>query len=338
VDDQTDIVIVGGGPAGTAAAIWAAGTGLRTILLDRPQRDDPVPGETLHPGVAVLFERLGVEKSIIAASQIRHEGLWTAGQGQFGFTPFGSDEAGPWRGFQIERSELRRIMLERAKDAGATVMCLRAERPILSRGKICAVETPHGIIPCRFLIDASGHSHWLARMRAEPVLQLSSQLIAWYGWAKSKRAHEFASPVFKFDEMGWTWIAQVETDICAWTRLGFRIGKNARLRKPGALRDFRAVARERGTDVTWRTVHSHAGGGYFRAGDAGAVLDPAASQGVLRALITGIAAAQSCARILRLGADESLEAANFNRWIERMLRVSTASLRNLYGFDAAVRR
>lgn len=46
--------------------------------------------------------------------------------------------------------------------------------------------------------------------------------------------------------------------------------------------------------------------------------------------MTGIAAAHSCGRILRLGYDELTEAATFNQWIETMLVENTNTLRKLY--------
>jgi len=49
----------------------------------------------------------------------------------------------------------------------------------------------------------------------------------------------------------------------------------------------------RGADVTWRVCPQAAGNGFFIAGDAAFVLDPAASQGVLKALMSGMMAAHA---------------------------------------------
>lgn len=74
--DGADVVIVGGGPAGSAAAIACAGTGLNVVLVERAAFPREAPGETLHPGVESLLERLGVAGAVRAAGFLRHEGTW----------------------------------------------------------------------------------------------------------------------------------------------------------------------------------------------------------------------------------------------------------------------
>ena len=335
---EADIVIVGGGPAGTAAAISAARDGLRSILLEDRLNSDERPGETLHPGVESLFRKLGVDDGVNAAVKIRHEGHWTARAGQRVFVRFGADRAGPWRGFQIRRNDLRRIMIQRAVDAGVLVKHVRALRPLFQRSKICGVETTEGVMACQILIDASGGSHWLARAQGEPITLLSPPLVAWYGWATSDFASRFAAPILTIDDASWCWVAQVDANLCAWARLNFLVGGTARLEKPSMLNGFDEVGRERGADVTWRTAAAHAGNGYFRVGDAGAVFDPAASHGVLRALITGIAAAHCSVRVLRFGHAVEKEADAYNRWFDITLTKDANVLLKLYRNSAPLRR
>src|SRR4051812_35168753 len=55
VNSRFDLAVVGGGPAGCAAAIWAAKCGLQTVLMEAREFPRKRPGETLHPGVEALF-------------------------------------------------------------------------------------------------------------------------------------------------------------------------------------------------------------------------------------------------------------------------------------------
>src|SRR5215207_6489953 len=71
---DADVVIVGGGPAGSAAALWCVRQGLRVVLLEREEFPRHRPGETLPPGVEPVFVQLGVNEAIAAAGFTRHPG------------------------------------------------------------------------------------------------------------------------------------------------------------------------------------------------------------------------------------------------------------------------
>ena len=53
-----DLLIIGAGPAGCAAAISARRRGLTVMMLEASAQPRRVPGETLHPGIEPLFARL----------------------------------------------------------------------------------------------------------------------------------------------------------------------------------------------------------------------------------------------------------------------------------------
>jgi flavin-dependent dehydrogenase len=55
-----DVAVVGGGPVGSAAALWCVRQGLRVVLLERERFPRRHPGVTLPPGVEPLFAQLGV--------------------------------------------------------------------------------------------------------------------------------------------------------------------------------------------------------------------------------------------------------------------------------------
>src|SRR5438067_2531358 len=95
---ETDILILGAGPAGCAAAIRARRAGLRVILIERLPRPKISPGETLHPGIEPILVQLGVRKVIMAEDFHRHSGIWVEWDGPRRFQPYGYDEQGEWLG------------------------------------------------------------------------------------------------------------------------------------------------------------------------------------------------------------------------------------------------
>jgi flavin-dependent dehydrogenase len=334
---KTDLVIVGGGPAGLATAIAAAGRGVDVLLLDHQAPDAEQPGETLPPGAEALLRELGVLSEVEAAAPVRHDGHWHKQAGERRFARFGADVNGPWRGYQICRSTLRCILRQRADSLGVMMHSARALRPILDGAAIVGVETSDGAMASHLLVDASGTSHWLARARDETIEIASPRLIAWYGWAASSRASTYARPVLETNGTGWSWIAQIDDGLCAWVRLD-RSGGARRLAMPRALRGFEPIGRPRGADVTWRIAPHQGGDGFLRVGDAGALLDPSSSHGVLRALMTGQAAAHLANRILRQGVAWEPEVAAYDRWIRSAFLRDMAALRTLYGHRSVVRR
>jgi len=315
----TDLAIVGAGPAGAAAAISAAIHGLDTVLFDDPPRG-PEPGETLPAGAEVLFRMLGVEDAINEAVTIRHRGHWSDWSGNMSFERFGADSSGIWRGFQIGRAALRRILLRRARQVDVRIVRQRC-CGILNRGSaVAGVQTSTERLFTGLVVDATGASHWLARARGDRVCTASKRMVAWFGWASSARATEYAEPRMSVHNDGWTWIAQTERNVCAWVRLDSRPGAGRRFLLPESLKGFHSLGRERGIDVTRRIVEKQGGEGYFYAGDAGALLDPASGHGVVRALMTGMAAANHAVRIIRQARPAQLELSAYDRWIRAAFR------------------
>ena len=91
------------------------------------------------------------------------------------------------------------------------------------------------------------------------------------------------------------------------------------------------VGKVRGADVeSWRVVVPAAGLGYFLVGDAAAVLDPASSHGVLKAIMSGMMAAHLVTQVVHHDASESLAVQMYSDWIRRWFDHDVAGLRALY--------
>ncbi len=320
---RVDVLIVGAGPAGSAAAIRAAEAGLRVRMLERSPFPRHRPGETLHPGLASIFEQLGVADDVDAAAGARHEGQAVEWGRTRTVTPFGADADGSWWGYQVDREILDTILVDRAQHLGVDVRQPEVARePIVLGGRVVGARGH----PARFVIDAGGERGWLRRHLRLPLTTVSPPLRAYYGYCE---AADESVPALTGDSMGWTWTAPIAPGRVHWTRLAFTAGSRLDV-PPSALAGRPVIGRVRGADVTWRHVRAAAGPGYFLAGDAAAVLDPAASHGVLRALMTGIAASHAITGILTGVITERDAARHYRDWLGAWFARDVKRLYSLY--------
>ncbi|MEI6404249.1 MAG: geranylgeranyl reductase family protein [Actinomycetes bacterium] len=116
---QSDVLVVGGGPAGSAAATWAARSGKSVILIDKEKfpRDKPC-GDGLTP--RAIHELLALGLGEWLETRPKNLGLRAAGFGQELLLPWDGPSL-PRYGSAAPRIELDNRILQVARDAGVTV-------------------------------------------------------------------------------------------------------------------------------------------------------------------------------------------------------------------------
>lgn len=116
----TDVLVVGAGPAGSAAAAWAARLGLDVVLADAavfPR--DKTCGDGLTPRAVAELQRLGLEDWLRAHTV--NQGLRAHGFGQTLLLPWPGGSLPAW-GSAVARTELDDHLRTTAIKAGATAV------------------------------------------------------------------------------------------------------------------------------------------------------------------------------------------------------------------------
>src|SRR5687768_16122369 len=112
---RPDVLIVGGGPAGSIAALVLARAGVHVRVLERATFPrDKLCGDTLNPGALALLDSLGVGSAIRSVA-LPTRGMIVTGPG--GATVVG-DYGATLRGAALQRRHLDRLLLDAAAAAG----------------------------------------------------------------------------------------------------------------------------------------------------------------------------------------------------------------------------
>lgn len=171
----TDVVVVGGGPAGSATAWWLARAGVNVVVLDKARFPRPKPcSEYMSPQASRLLEEMGVLAEVEGAGAAQLAGMIVR-------APNGATIRGVFagehrwrghrdRGLSLQRTLLDPILLGAARRAGACVVeGARVNDVTVDRaGRVSGVTltTPSGreaALGARLTIGADGLRSVVAR-------------------------------------------------------------------------------------------------------------------------------------------------------------------------------
>ena len=304
---ETDVLVIGGGPAGSTAATLLAEKGYRVVLLEKERHPRFHIGESLLPANMPLFERLGVDEEVRRIGMRKNGAQFFApwlGRGQTFEFKDAWDKACPYA-YHVRRSEFDEILIRRAARAGAEV---------IEGCRVRAVEFVDGPLPvrvradgdqrwaARFLIDASGRDTFLANQLGAKRRNAKHNSAAMYGHfrgaARYAGAREGDISIYWF-EHGWLWLiplADGTTSVGAVVWPAYMKQRDVPLDEyflatvalcaPLAERLKHATlvsAVEATGNYSYSVTHSH-GPYYLLVGDAFTFIDPVFSSGVWLAM------------------------------------------------------
>jgi flavin-dependent dehydrogenase len=315
-----DILIIGGGPAGSTAAILLAEQGYRVVVLEKARHPRFHIGESLLPANLPLLQRLGV------AQQVR----------AIGMEKWGAEFISPWDGrrqefefanswdkslalaYQVRRSEFDEILIRRAAARGAVVIegCRARDVEFLGNGQSARVHVTHDdgrdeSWDAEYLIDASGRDTFLGtRLHAKRRNKKHNSAAMYAHFTGARREcgkREGNIAIYWFDH-GWFWfipLADGTTSIGAVVWPYYMKTRNVGLREfflstialcPPLAERLSAAELSLEVEATgnysYACDHTH-GANYLLVGDAYAFIDPVFSSGVMLAMNSGAAAAET---------------------------------------------
>jgi len=133
---ETDVLVIGAGPAGAAAGYWCASRGLDTMMLEKKHFPrEKTCGDGLTPRAVKQLNDMGLEDSL--AKFHRYEGLRATAHGKALELHWPSHPIYPQHGYVVRRRELDQMVAFNAERAGATLLQgHEATTPILENGRL----------------------------------------------------------------------------------------------------------------------------------------------------------------------------------------------------------
>ncbi len=360
---ECDVLVIGGGPAGSTAAALLAQLGHRVTLLDKARHPRFHIGESLLPANLPLFKRMGLEDRIRAIGMLKPGAEFVSpwhDLGQVFQFADAWDKSMPYS-YQVRRSEFDHVLIRNAASRGATVVegCRVRDVEFSEIGATVLAEHDDGSSDtwkAQFVIDASGRDTFLANRFKAKHRNPKHNSAAIYGHFSGAQRHpgeaEGNITIFWFDH-GWFWLIPLldgVTSIGATTWPYYM--KTRGKRSPQQflldtialcpqlherLKNARLVSAVEATgNYSYVCDHSH-GPRYLLLGDAYAFIDPVFSSGVLLAMNSAFVGAEVVDTILRRPAAAPAARARFDEVMKHgprefswfIYRITTPTMRDL---------
>ncbi|WP_299703160.1 tryptophan 7-halogenase [uncultured Tateyamaria sp.] len=218
MDQHFDVAIIGGGPAGTAAALTLCKrSDISVTVLERGAYAQPKVGESLSPGVRGLLQYLGLWDRFEQEQRLSllgSEAAWgsdTLGTMDFILTLHGA-------GWALDRQRFEQMMADEVDRRGVPLQTETTVMACRHDGKVWHLDLGERVITARYVIDAAGRTSRFSlrdgahRQRNDTLTAISTR------WPRADDARQMTR-VEAFED-GWWYAAPLpngDTILCLFS-------------------------------------------------------------------------------------------------------------------------
>lgn len=352
--NNPDVIVIGGGPAGSTVSALIAQHGYKVQLFEREHFPRFHIGESLIPETYWVLKRLGMLEKMLKSHFVKKYSVQFVNATGKLSAPFYFWDNKPHecsQTWQVVRSEFDLLMLNNAREhgveahEGVRVRDVMFENQRAVGVKIQLEDGTKKEVRARVIVDASGQSGLLQnkfKLRVwDPILNKGAIWTYWEGAYRDKGRDEGATMVLQTaNRLGWFWYIPLHDNrvsvgvVAPFDYLFKGRGSHEQTyieeveRCPAVKERVSSGKRITGyfatKDYSYRATQA-AGEGWVTIGDAFGFLDPLYSSGVLLALKSGEMAADAIVEGFQHGDLSATQlgkwGALFNQGVDRMRRL-----------------
>ncbi len=355
-----DVLVIGGGPAGTSAATMLSRKGWKVLLLEKDRHPRFHIGESLLPCNLPIFDQLGVHEKVRELGVLKQGADFQSDDGNYQTFHFRRALGGsPPHAYQVKREEFDRMLFEHARengvDAREQVKVVATEVSGIDSIRATAHDADGNLIAirARYLVDASGRDTFLGnqlKLKRKSGKHQSAAIFAHFFDVERRPGEDAGNiSIYNFD-YGWCWFIPLKDGVtsvgcvCWPDYLKQRKGEKASflLKTLELMPEARSRMKNASMTGEVRVTGNYsyicsrmAGPGWIMAGDAWTFVDPVFSSGVYLAMHGGTRAAEVIDAALREPAREAHLQKQLTRRVKRGVRVFSWFI---YRFNSPVMR